>query len=181
VRHSSSYASYPKQLRVKIDWEHKELIALESDSFKRSFVTGVKCHSVSIAQCFLHCLVNTQKQARHFSLCALLSITAYFVNVLLGNTRIWETLKNVTPVYSVPVFHHTVFPSLFGEHSKTGKTRFTVCPYCQVMVYSVNVLLGNTRIWETLKNVTPALVCHPGHKYRRESKIEHIDDSRRAF
>jgi hypothetical protein len=52
-------------------------------------------------------------------------------------------------------FHHTVFPSLFGEHSKTGKTRFSVCPYCQVTAHSVNVLLGNTRIWETLKNVTP--------------------------
>jgi hypothetical protein len=56
----------------------------------------------------------------------------------------------------VQCFHHTVFPSLFGEHSKTGKTRFSVCPYYQVTAYFVNVLLGNTRIWETLKNVTPA-------------------------
>jgi hypothetical protein len=47
-------------------------------------------------------------------------------------------------------FHLAVFPSLFGEHSKTGKTRFSVCPYsCQVTAYSVNVLLGNIRIWET--------------------------------
>jgi hypothetical protein len=51
----------------------------------------------------------------------------------------------------------TVFPSrsvsfMFGEHSKTGKTRFSVCPYLQVTAYSVNVLLGNSRIWEALKN-----------------------------
>jgi hypothetical protein len=46
-------------------------------------------------------------------------------------------------------FHLTVFPSLLGEHSKTGKTRFSVCPHCQVTAYSVNVLLGNNRIWET--------------------------------
>jgi hypothetical protein len=30
-----------------------------------------------------------------------MSITAYFVNVLLGNTRIWETLRNVTPGYYI--------------------------------------------------------------------------------
>jgi hypothetical protein len=48
-------------------------------------------------------------------------------------------------------FHLTVFPSLFGEHSKTGKMRFSVCPYCQVTAYSVN----DSRRWETLKNVTP--------------------------
>jgi hypothetical protein len=32
--------------------------------------SGAKCHSVSISQCFPHCLVNDQKQARHVSLCA---------------------------------------------------------------------------------------------------------------
>jgi hypothetical protein len=43
-------------------------------------------------QRFLHCLVNIQKQAIHvFLRVPLLSITAYFVNVLLGN------IKNVTP------------------------------------------------------------------------------------
>jgi hypothetical protein len=32
--------------------------------------TGVKCHSVSITQCFLHCLVNTQKTGKtRFSVC----------------------------------------------------------------------------------------------------------------
>jgi hypothetical protein len=56
------------------------------------------CTDVSITQCFLHCLVNTHRQDT-FLCVPLLSITAYFVNVLLGNTRIWETLKNVTPVY----------------------------------------------------------------------------------
>jgi hypothetical protein len=93
---------------------------------KKSIIckTGVKCHSVSISQCFLHCLVNTQKQCK------------------------------------VPqCFHLTVFPSLFGEHSKTDKTRFSVSPYCQVTAYSVNVLLGHSRIWETLKNVT-SVKCH---------------------
>jgi hypothetical protein len=61
-------------------------------------------------------------------------------------------------------FHLTVFTSLFGEHAKTGKTRFSVCPYCQVTAYFVNVLLGNTRMWETLKNVTPAY--HGLHSHR---------------
>jgi hypothetical protein len=71
----------------------------------------------------------------------------------------------ITPCHSstlkVPqCFHHTAFPSLFAEHSKTGKTRFSVCPYCQVTAYFVNVLLENTRIWETLKNVNTG--CRAG-------------------
>jgi hypothetical protein len=45
--------------------------------------TGVKCHSVSITQCFLHCLVNTQKQARHVPVCPYCQVTAYFVKMYI--------------------------------------------------------------------------------------------------
>jgi hypothetical protein len=41
-------------------------------------------------------------------------------------------------------FHHTVFPSLFGEHSKTGKTRFSVCPIAK------SRLISSKYCWETL-------------------------------
>jgi hypothetical protein len=51
-----------------------------------------KVHSVSFIVWW------TLKNRQDTFLCVpLLSITAYFVNVLLGNTGIWETLKNVTP------------------------------------------------------------------------------------
>jgi hypothetical protein len=58
----------------------------------------------------------------------------------------------------------TVFPShsvsfIVWWTIKHCKTRFSVCPYCQGTAYFVNGLLGNTRIWETLKNVTPALTA----------------------
>jgi hypothetical protein len=65
---------------------------------KKDSRTGVMCHSVPITQCFLHCLVNTQKTGKtRLSVCPYCQVTACFVNVLLGNTRICETLKNVTP------------------------------------------------------------------------------------
>jgi hypothetical protein len=48
---------------------------------------GVNYHSVSITQCFLHCLVNTQKQARHVSLCAPIVKSRFIPSMYC-----WETL-----------------------------------------------------------------------------------------
>jgi hypothetical protein len=48
---------------------------------------GVMGHSVSISQCFLHCLVNTQKQARHVCLCA-----PIVKSRLISSMYCWETL-----------------------------------------------------------------------------------------
>jgi hypothetical protein len=59
-------------------------------------------------------------------------------------------------------FHHTVFPSLFGEHSKTGKTRFSVCRYCQSRFISSNVLLGNTRMGNIKKRYR--ICSNPGNR-----------------
>jgi hypothetical protein len=47
-----------------------------------------------------------------------------------------------------------VFPSLFGE-LKNRQDTFLCVPLLSITAYFVNVLLGNTRIRETLKNVTP--------------------------
>jgi hypothetical protein len=46
-----------------------------------------------------------------------------------------------------------------GERLKTYLSRFSSVYYCQVTVQSVS-LLGNTRIWGNIKNVTPARVMH---------------------
>jgi hypothetical protein len=54
----------------------------------------VKCHSVSISQCFLHCLVNTQEQARHVSQCAPIVKSRIIQSQIIPSMYCWETLKN---------------------------------------------------------------------------------------
>jgi hypothetical protein len=69
------------------------------------YCTGVKCYSVSITHIsFIVWWTHTQKQARHVSLCAPIVNHGLFRQCIqsinqfrLGKTRIWETLKNVTP------------------------------------------------------------------------------------
>jgi hypothetical protein len=61
------------------------------------FHAGVRCHGVSITQCFLNCLVNTQIQARHVSLCAPIVNHGLFRQCIVG--KHWD-IGNIEKRYT---------------------------------------------------------------------------------
>jgi hypothetical protein len=67
---------------------------------------------------------------------------------LIRKSYRWESILTVFPSHSVSF--------ILWWTLKNRQDTFICVPLLSITAYSVNVLLGNTRIWETLKNVTPA-------------------------